>query len=163
MRHTFFTGLSKSALLSLCFASAAFYSIARPFVGADEVNAQENNSLSVSVGPENILDNKEPLPVNDRILSLLSLVQQKSTTNTAKVEDVLLQLEDINSSFNAAEKYLIFFIHGLIEHYSNNDKQAIIWLEKTLVLRDEIPEKQLYLPEFSEVNLILAKSFSARL
>jgi diguanylate cyclase (GGDEF)-like protein len=162
MRHTFFTGISKSLLLSLCFVSAAFSSIARPFLGADEVSAQENNSLSVSVGPENILDNKEPLPVNDRILSLLSLVQQKSTTNTAKVEDILLQLEDINATFNAAEKYLIFFIHGLIEHYSNNDKQAIIWLEKTLVLRDKIPKKQLYLPEFSEVNLILAKSFSAQ-
>jgi len=148
------------ALLNVCFASLAFSSIAHPFIAAEEVTLQEKSSISVSLGPENILQSKEPLPVNDRILSLLSLAQKKSVENIAKVEDVLLQLEEINSSFNAAEQYLILFIKGLVEHTSRNENQAISWFEKSLTLRKNIPDKQKVLPEFSEVFLVLAKAYA---
>jgi len=146
--------------INVCFASLAFPSIANPFTVGEEIISQEKNNISVSLGPENILQSKEPLPVNDRILSLLSLAQQKSIKNITRVEAVLLQLEEINSSFNAAEQYLILFIKGLVEHTSHNENQAISWFEKSLTLRNNIPDKQKVLPEFSEVFLVLATAYA---
>ncbi|TWX56953.1 GGDEF domain-containing protein [Colwellia hornerae] len=161
MKPCSFSHISLWVFVGFYLASLAFPSVVQAYSADDELAAQNNNSVKASAEPENILNNKVPLPINARILSLLSLVQQNDQKNTVQVTGVLLQLEEINSTFNAAEQYLIFLIHGLIEHHAQQDKQAIAWLEKTLNLRDEIPEKQLYLPEFSEVNLIFARSFSA--
>jgi diguanylate cyclase (GGDEF)-like protein len=131
------------------------------FFSAENSTSQENSNLSDSEDSDNILNNKEPLPINDRILSLWALAQENAENSTADVEDLLLQLEEISANFNAAEHYLIFLIHGLIEHNSNQNEQAITWLKKTLELRDKIPAKQLDLPDFSKANFIFAKSFAA--
>jgi diguanylate cyclase (GGDEF)-like protein len=149
------------ALLSVCFLSITFSSIAESTVDNENLTSQNNNNSSVSVASDDILNSKEPLPVNDRILSLLMLVQEESKNSSVKVEDVLLQLEDISANFNAAEHYLLFFIHALIAHNLHQDEQAITWLEKTLLLKDKIPPKQLNLPDFSKANLIFAKSYAS--
>ena len=130
-------------------------------VDENEIKTQNEETLTTFSSKENILNSKEPLPVNVRILSLLSLVQNEPTKNVAKAKNLLLQIEEIDSTFNAAEQYLMLFIHGLIEHNDGNDKQAIIWLNKTSDLHGKIPSKQLYSPEFSEVNFILAKSLAS--
>ncbi|MBA6350720.1 GGDEF domain-containing protein [Colwellia sp. BRX9-1] len=161
MKHYSFSNISLCVLLSFYLANVAFSSVAQAYSVDEALAAEENKSDNAPAEPENILNNKEPLPINARILSLLSLVQQNDQKDAVQVTGILLQLEEINSTFNAAEQYLIFLIHALIEHHAQQDKQAIAWLEKTLNLRDEIPEKQLYLPEFSEVNLIFARSLSA--
>lgn len=161
MRTSNFSYKTLCALLSVCFASLSFNSIAETFVDVEDLTSQENNSEQLSADSESILNSQEPLPVNDRILSLLSLVQDKSVESSAKDENVLLQLEKISGTFNAAEHYLIFLIHGLIAHNSGQDEQAITWLEKTLVLNDKIPAKQLHLPDFSMANFIFAKSYAS--
>ncbi|NQZ86758.1 MAG: GGDEF domain-containing protein [Colwellia sp.] len=140
--------------------NVSFYSSANPLVSAEET-AQESNNASVATDSNDILNSKEPLPVNDRILSLLALVQEEPKNSSPKIEDLLLQLEEISATFNAAEHYLIFLIHGLIAHNSHQNEQAITWLKKTLDLLDKIPAKQLDLPEFSKANFIFAKSFAA--
>jgi len=145
--------------ISLCFAMPSFSLEATTMFDVKE-DASQENSLSVPVERENILENSDPLPINDRILSLLSLVQKKSIDNKAKVENVLLQLEEINANFNASEQYLILFIKGLIDQASGNENQAINWFEKSLALRKDIPNKQKVLPEFSEVFLVLARAYA---
>jgi len=121
------------------------------------VQAQEQ---STKAKPSNLLKNDEPLPINARILSLLALLKEDPENNLSEVESILPQLIAINKTFNAAENYLIYFIQGLIEHTAHRDKEAIAVFEKTLPLRKNIPKSQLYLPEFSEINFILAESFS---
>jgi diguanylate cyclase (GGDEF)-like protein len=121
---------------------------------------QATSDISPTIKPSGLLKNEEPLPVNARILSLLALLKEQPQDNLSKVENILPQLKAIDETFNAAENYLIFFIEGFIEHAAHRDEEAISVFEKTLPLRKNIPKKQLYLPEFSETNLILAKSFS---
>jgi len=158
MRISSFSYQKWCALLCVCFASLSFNSMAE---AVDELIAQENSSEQLSPDPETILNSKEPLPVNDRILSLLSLVQDKSVKNSDKDENVLLQLEKISATFNAAEQYLIFLIHGLIANNSGQNEQAITWLEKTSELKDKIPAKQLHSPDFTMVNFVFAKSYAS--
>ena len=141
----------------MSFATSATLNV----VDEDEMKTQNKEPLTIVSNKNNILHSKEPLPVNVRILSLLSLIQKEPDKNVIKAKKILLQIEEIDSTFNAAEQYLVLFIHGLIEHNSGNDKQAIIWLNKTSDLHESIPSKQLYSPEFSEVNFILAKSFAS--
>jgi diguanylate cyclase (GGDEF)-like protein len=140
--------------------SVTFSLMAESFIDAEDLTSQGNSNLSTSLDTDSILNNKESLPVNDRILSLLALVEKKSANSKVKIEDLLSQLEEISATFNAAEHYLIFLIHGLIAHQSYQNEQAIIWLEKTVELRDEIPAKQLNLPHFSKANFIFAKSLA---
>jgi diguanylate cyclase (GGDEF)-like protein len=146
------------ALLSI--ACASFSSFAA--VNDEQVSStQEKNRINVSSSSANVLRNTDPLPINARILSLLNLLEKEPQASKEKAKEILLQLEDISATFNAGEQYLMLFIHGLIERADHNDKQAITWLEKTLDLRDEIPKKQLYLPEFARVNVTLAQSYAA--
>ncbi len=121
---------------------------------------QTTSDITPTIETSELLKSEEPLPINARILSLLVLLKEDPKVNLSKVEDILPQLKAIDETFNAAENYLMYFIEGLIEHAAGRDIEAISVFEKTLSLRKHIPKKQLYLPEFSEVNLILAKSFS---
>jgi diguanylate cyclase (GGDEF)-like protein len=139
------------------FATPYLESEANEFTQDKELDTSE---ITPTIEPSDLLNNEVPLPVNARISSLLVLLKEEPKDNLSKVENILPQLKAIDETFNAAENYLIYFIEGLIEHTANRDKAAIIMFKKTLPLRKNIPKKQLYLPEFSEVNLILAKSFS---
>jgi len=121
---------------------------------------KSTKDISPNAKPSNLLKSDEPLPINARILSLLALLKEDPENNLSEVESILPQLIAINKTFNAAENYLIYFIQGLIEHTAHRDKEAIAVFEKTLPLRKNIPKSQLYLPEFSEINFILAESFS---
>jgi len=151
-------------LNSLC----AFYIsplLATPFLESELVEPSQKSELpksEITPTPERsgLLEKNAPLPINARILSLLALLKENQKENLTQVEDVFPQLKAIEKTFNAAEMYLMYFIEGLIEHAAHQDKKAISVLEKALLLRDEIPKKQLYLPEFAEVNLIMARSFS---
>jgi diguanylate cyclase (GGDEF)-like protein len=159
-----------SLVLLLLFISGFFvlYAsplFATPYLASELADTTKKNELPKSeITPSSqhfgLLQKGELLPINDRILSLLALLQEDPEENLAKVKEILPQLNAISETFNAAEQYLMFFIQGLIEHASHNDKEAIVVLEKALVLKESIPVKQLYLPEFSAVNLILARSFS---
>jgi diguanylate cyclase (GGDEF)-like protein len=161
MNSFFFSNIKWYVLLNICFVSVTFPSSAEPSEVNKNLTLQENNNVSASGGSKDILSSNEPLPINDRILSLLALVQDASKISSDKTEDVLSQLEKISANFNAAEHYLIFFIHALIAHNLHQDAEAITWLEKTLALRDKIPAKQLNLPDFSKAHLIFAKSFAS--
>jgi len=121
---------------------------------------KQTSNISSLPKPEEFLKSDEVLPINARILSLLELLKEEPKKNLAEVESLLPQLKEIEETFNAAEMYLMHFMKGLIKHANHNDKEVISELEKTLPLREHIPNKQLYLPEFAEVNLILAESFS---
>ena len=96
------------AVFNLYFVMLAFPSSAKPMFDGKESTTQKN-TLSASVDQKSILENSDPLPINDRILSLLSLAKKQSIDNTAKVEDVLLQLEEINSNFNAPSLIIVGF------------------------------------------------------
>lgn len=124
-------------------------------------NEQAKNEVTPSSSLSDILQNDDPLPINDRILSLLVLQQEKNKNNLDKVKEILAQLKDIDETFNASEHFLMLFIQGLIEHASNNHKETITILEESLTLRVDIPNNQRYLPEFSEVFIILADAYSA--
>ena len=149
---------------SLC----AFYIaplFATPYVESEfnestQDKEQATFDITVTSKSSNLLKNDEPLPINARILSLLDLLKEEPKNNVIEVERILPQIKAIDETFNSAEVYLMHFLQGLIEHDAHHDKKAIRELEKTLPLRKNIPDEQLYLPEFSEVNLILAKSFS---
>ncbi len=161
--------LISPVLILLTFNSlCAFYitpTFAAPYLeeGANEFT-QDKEQATIDIPPaivtSDLLKSEEPLPINARILSLLALLKEEPKNNLSKVENILPQLKAIDETFNAAENYLMYFIEGLIEHAAHRDTEAISVFEKTLPLRESIPEKQLYLPEFAEVNLILAKSFS---
>lgn len=147
------------AVFNLYFVMLAFPSSAKPMFDGKESTPQKN-TLSASVDQKSILENSDPLPINDRILSLLSLAKKQSIDNKAKVEDVLLQLEEINSNFNASEQFLILFIKGLLDQVRGNPNKAIHWFEESLAYRKDIPNKQKVLPEFSEVFLVLASEYA---
>ena len=108
-------------------------------VDENEIKTQHKQPSKTVNKKAEILNSKEPLPINVRILSLLSLIQKEPTKNVAKAKKILLQIEEIDSNFNAAEQYLMFFIHGLIEHNDGNETKAITWLNKTSDLHEKIP------------------------
>ena len=159
---------STFAILLVLNSLCAFYIsplLASPFLKSELVESPQKNELpksEITPIPERrgLLENDDPLPINARILSLLALLKENHKENLTQVKDVFPQLKAIDKTFNAAEMYLMYFIEGLIEHAAHHDKKAISVLEKALSLREDIPKKQLYLPEFAEVNLIMARSFS---
>jgi diguanylate cyclase (GGDEF)-like protein len=162
MKATFLVSLSLRVLCCATLANVTFSSFATAFI-SDEVDETSKNksNLTSSSQQENILRNKEILPINARISALLVLLQEEPNKSLIKAQEVLPQLEEISATFNVAEQYLMLHIRGLVEHNGHNYLEAISWLEKTISLRDRISKKQLFLPDFSEVNFILAKSFAS--
>jgi diguanylate cyclase (GGDEF)-like protein len=162
MRISLSAVISLRVLLCVCLVNITTSLSARAYFSAEEnITSVNENIISTVSNKESLLDNNEPLPINVRILSLLALLQKDPINNIIKVKEILPQLEEIDSTFNAAEQYLMFLIHGLIEHHAHQDKEAIIWLERTSTLLNKIPKKQLHSPAFSEANFIFAKSFAS--
>jgi diguanylate cyclase (GGDEF)-like protein len=104
-----------------------------------------------------LLESNDALPVNDRLFSLLQLIEQ----DIDKAKKVFEQINLISDNFNAAEKYLTFVIQGLIADQLEDNEAVINWLNKALALEKSIPVKQLTLPEFSEVHLVLSSKYAA--
>lgn len=162
MKISSFSYTSWSTLFCFCSVIIAFPMMAAPILSMQDKDTENNNQLSISADSKNILNDQQPLPVNDRILSLLALVKQKSNSSNLNIDEVFMQLEQISSTFNASEQFLMLFIRGLNEQRAHHDTQAIEWFEKSLMLRQSIPGKQRVLPEFSEVFLVLAEAYASQ-
>lgn len=130
---------------------AAFFFILSFFILAmlpTFANAAENDLLS----KENLL------PIDARITALLP--QSKTADENAK--QVYRRLEQQSQAFNTAEQFLMLLIKANIASSEGEIDLAIESLQQALDLEEKMSSKQLYLPEFSQVHLLLSKAYASK-
>ncbi|KGJ89039.1 GGDEF domain-containing protein [Colwellia psychrerythraea] len=111
------------------------------------------------------------LPINSNLLTLLTLLHNKSINNQ-EVDRIFAQLTLSKSSFNAAEQYLLLVAQALLRQNvmdetsidGNKDKVQSTAITSLLAQADElsehISEQQLSQPNFLQLPLMLSEYYA---
>lgn len=129
----------------------AWLLVAHFFCYSEEVS-QMPSEVEPSTPQEKLFDNEAPLPVNDRILALLSL----SEKSPESAQMIFEKLVPISNNFNAAERYLMLMVKANLAIENKTEH----WLKSALLLKGKIPSKQLVSPIFNNVHLYLAEHYA---
>jgi len=104
-----------------------------------------------------ILSIDEPLPVNDRIISLLEL----SESEPREAQQLFGKIDAISENFNFAEQYLMLMVRANIANSNGEYQKSINWLNKALAMESKMAKMQLFSPLFSKIHFIFATSLAA--
>lgn len=105
------------------------------------------------------------LPINDDVLSLMTMLKAPVNDNTVtKLDKILLT----KPSLNFAEQYLVLvaqaFVmskHPNVKKLSLDNMKVITLLEQAETLSSNISDKQLSEPDFLQMHMILAERYAA--
>lgn len=101
--------------------------------------------------------NKTEYKVSANILTLLEL----SNRNPTEVAIKQVNFQQNISQLNVAEQYLLLLIKAKIKQQGSQHQQAIDLLEQAKLLEEKIADRQLYLPTFADLYLVLIESLLA--
>ena len=125
-------------------------------------------ALQIIVGEEGHQASKEepskvlaPKAVEYTVSSKILIFLELSSRLPEEAEKKLLKYNQDFSQFNAAEQYLLLLIQANIKQYYHEHQQVIDLLEQAKGLSENIVERQLYLPVFADLYLVLAESLVA--
>jgi len=148
-------------LLKILWITAVIVNLFSLGVVAEELNGD------TTLNPDNfprtslqkkisLLEEETELPLNARIVSLLSL----SEGSPQKALKLLPKIEAISAHFNAAEKYLMLVIKANIASAPGQEHKVINWLNQALTLEKQIDMEQLQLPIFNQSYLTLSINYA---
>jgi len=132
-----------------------------PSVISEELLGEETITLdslpqTSPLNRPNLLEEQEEQPLNARIVSLLALSEE----NPQQALRLLPKIEAMSTSFNAAEKYLMFVVKANIADVPGQEHKVINWLNQALMLESQISTVQLQLPMFNKSYLTLAENYA---
>jgi len=131
-------------------------------VAAQGIQEQEQSAGQETAVPENstrhseLLSKDQPLPINARILSLITLSEESPLA----AEKILPNIEAISEHFNIAEQYLMLIIKSDIALEKKQYQQVIDMLNGAIKLEEKMSEAQLSLPEFARIHFVLAEGYA---
>jgi diguanylate cyclase (GGDEF)-like protein len=95
-------------------------------------------------------------PINEKILTLLTLSIEKPKKANTVLAKSLSELINLN----IGEQYLVLLLKANLAQYNNQHKQVIILLGQAQLLQDKIAKKQLVSPLFANLYQALATSLA---
>ena len=114
-------------------------------------NAEESDENSSA-----LLSEKQMLPVDDRVKALLT--QSKNDLGDNQI--IFNRLVAQSDAFNVAEQYLMLLIEANLMNHQHNYAKVIELLKQAITFEERMSYEQLYLPEFSQVHLMLSSAYA---
>ncbi len=119
----------------------------------EEAGQQPSKALAMKVTSSN----KDEYSVSPKIFTLLEL----SNRHPEEAAKELVNHHQNISPLNVAEQYLLLLIQAKIKQHFYQHQQAIDLLEQAKLLDEKIVERQLHLPVFADLYLVLIESLVA--
>lgn len=143
-----------NTLLSI---AVIFFSLLSFNVASQNVVSENPPQLTniKTVKKSELLSSDVPLPINERILSLLKL----SENSPEEAIKVFIQVDEINESFNIAEQYLMLLIRARNANYQQQFQKAINWGKQAFSMEESMSIEQLFSPDFSQIHKIISTSY----
>ena len=125
--------------------------------GLSSKEDQENPTLLEDVKDLNIDTHfsDQPLHVDPQLLDLLKL----SENQPKQASDILRTLDINNNTLNVSERFILLLIKANIHSGSGYLQKSINLLNQAIKIQENLPKKQVYLPEYAQVHTMLALIF----